>query len=357
MRFIILIILGSLMACNSSNKREQMDSEYTISTASESEERAKSVLPHKGKEDVSNILTIELKNPQVSEESEDKEYFANEKFDWILTIESLKESYFKRDSVSKHFDNKWREKHNYSWIYCIPKGDSKWTYFSSSEDESKEYSKVALGWKLYDPLEDPPKVYDEKTLKEYKKSVSKISRKLKSEVVSENYTVEQAVSKSKELSDFVPNNNQYSIIILKAENEFEGEEIWDVMMSLGLKWGDMDLFHWNNDFEYGDDQLISVWTSTNPGYFFPEEIAAGRVQTEDLIFGFSIPRSISPEQILEVMYKATKYAQSRLGGEILNENGHQFNLEIEKTKVNKVVTDLNNNSITPGIGDALYLFQ
>lgn len=334
-----------------------MDSEYTISTASESKERAKSVLPLKGKEDVSNILTLELKNPQVSEESEDKEYFANEKFDWILIIESLKESYFKRDSVSKHFDNKWREKHNYPWIYCIPKGDSKWTYFSSSEDESKEYSKVALGWKLYDPLEDPPTVYDEKTLKEYKKSVSKISRKLKSDVVSENYTVEQAVSKSKELSDFVPNNNQYSIIILKAKKEFEGKEIWDVMMSLGLKWGDMDLFHWNNDFEYGDDQLMSVWTSTNPGYFFPEEIAAGRVQTEDLIFGFSIPRSISPEQVLEVMYKASKYAQSRLGGEVLNEHGHPFNLEIEKIKVKKVITDLNNNSITPGIGDALYLFQ
>ncbi len=346
-----------LIACNSSDKREQMDSEYVISTASESEQRAKSVLPLKGKEDVSNILTLEFKNPHISSESNDKEYFANEKFDWILTLESLNGTYFNRDSVSKYFDNKWREKHQYPWLYCVPKGESKWTFLSSSENESTEFSKVALAWKLYDPLEDPPTVYDEKTLKKYRKSVSKIAGKLKSNTISANYAIEQAANKSKELSEFVPNNNQYSIIILKADKEFEGKEIWDVMMSLGLKWGDMDLFHWNNDFGYGDDQLMSVWTSTNPGYFFPEEIAAGRVQTDDLIFGFSIPRSTAPDQVLEVVNKATEYAQSRLGGRILNENGQPFDIDQEKNKINKILTDLKNNSITPGMDDALYLFQ
>ena len=334
-----------------------MDSKYTISTASESQKRAKSVLSLEGKEDVSNILTLGFKNPQNSSESEDKKYFANDKFDWILTLESRNEIYFNRDSVSKYFDNKWRGRHNYPWLYCIPKGDSKWTYLSSNENESKEFSKIALGWKLYDQLEEPPVAYDNKTLGKYKNSVSKIAKRLKSEGVSENYTVEQAVRKSVELSEFVPENNQYAIIILKAESEFEGKEIWDVMMSLGLKWGDMDLFHWNNNFDYGDDQLMSIWTSSSPGYFFPEEIAAGKVQTVDLIFGFSIPRSISPEEVLEVMFKATEYAQSRLGGDILNENGLPFDIREEKIKVNKVVTALNNNSIVPGVGDALYLFQ
>ncbi|WP_310106982.1 cell division protein ZipA C-terminal FtsZ-binding domain-containing protein [Algoriphagus sp. 4150] len=357
MKFILLLFLSTLIACKSSNKGEQMDSEYTISTASESEQRAKSVLPLEGKEDVSKILTLEFKSPKISSESEDKEYFANEKFDWILTMESQNGTYFNRDSVSKYFDAKWRENHQYPWLYCIPRGDSKWTYLSSSENRSNEFSRVALAWKLYDPLEDPPSVYEDRTLKKYKESVSQIAIKLKSDTVSENFTIEQATRKSKELSDFISNNNHYSVIILKAESEFEGKEIWDVMMSLGLKWGDMDLFHWNNDFEYGDDQLMSVWTSTSPGYFFPEEIAAGKVKTNDLVFGFSIPRSISPIQVLEVMNKATEYTQSRLGGRILNENGQPFDIEEEKDKINEVVSDLKNHSIIPGVGDALYLFQ
>ncbi len=334
-----------------------MNSEYLISTSYESEERAKSVLPLEGKEDVSNILNLDLKSTQFSIESGDKDYFANEKFDWILTLKSANGSYFNRESVSKYFDNKWRKKYNYPWLYCIPRGETKWTYLNSSENKSNEFTKVALGWKLYDPLEDPPIIYNEKTLKEYKISTSKIAKKLKSNEISENYTTEQAAKKSRELSGYIPKNNQYAIIVLKAEKEFEGKEIWDVMMSLGLDWGDMDLFHWNNDFEYGDDQLMSVWTSTDPGYFFPEEIAVGRVQTDDLIFGFNIPRSIAPDQVLKSMYRATQYAQSRLGGEILNENGHPFDIEIEKIKVNTIVKTLNDKFITPGMGDALYLFQ
>lgn len=357
MRFIITILLGSLLACGSPTKSQQVDSEYTISTASESEERAKKVLSTKGKEDLSNILTLKYETPDVPSISEEKEYFANEKYDWIITLESTEQVYFSRDNLSKYFNQNWREKHSYPWLYCIPKGDTKWTFFASSENKADEFSKVAISWKLYDPLEDPPTVYTEEILTKYKKSVSKIAQQLNPNIISENYAIGQAANKSKELSDFVSTNNLYSIMVLKADEEFEGTDIWDVMMSLGLKWGDMDLFHWTNDFQHGDDYLMSVWTSTNPGYFFPEEIAAGRVQTDDLIFGFSIPRSISPDQVLKAMNKSVEYAQSRLGGRILNAEGQPFDMEMESNQINKVIEGMNQNSITPGIGDALYLFQ
>ena len=39
---------------------------------------------------------------------------------------------------------------------------------------------------------------------------------------------------------------------------FDGRDIWDVMLCLGLPWGDMDLFHWNNPSDHGDDHLFSV---------------------------------------------------------------------------------------------------
>ena len=58
-------------------------------------------------------------------------------------------------------------------------------------------------------------------------------------------------------------------LILAAPNAdpFAGEQVWDVMYSLGLRWGDMDIFHWENHTEEGDDYFFSVWTTTEPGYF------------------------------------------------------------------------------------------
>ena len=51
-----------------------------------------------------------------------------------------------------------------------------------------------------------------------------------------------------------------------------GKKVWDVMMSLGLHWGNMDEFHWENDAHAsGDDHLFSVSTSMNPGYFLPRK--------------------------------------------------------------------------------------
>jgi hypothetical protein len=37
----------------------------------------------------------------------------------------------------------------------------------------------------------------------------------------------------------------------------------------------MDLFHWNSESDFGDDQLFSVQTSAEAGYFLPELIADG----------------------------------------------------------------------------------
>ena len=358
MKYIIFILALTLFSCDTSSKKKNMDSEYLISTSSESEERAKNALSLEGKEDVSKILSLNIPEPLVSEERGEKEYFANEKYDWIVTLEPEKEAYFKKDSLTKYLSNKWREGIQYPTIYCIPKDDTKWTYFSAGDNESIEFRKIAFGWKLYDPIEEPPLILTAKILTKFNKSIKKVSKRLKAKTPTYNFSIEEAESISKDLSSFVSQNNMYSIIVLKTDNKFEGKEIWDVMMSLGLRWGDMDLFHWNNDkYDFGDDQLLSVWTSTSPGYFFPEEIAAGRVQTNDLIFGFSIPRSIAPQEVLDVMLKATEYAQTRLGGELLDENGNEFDINKEKEKVRLILNNLKTKSIKSGIDDALYLFQ
>jgi cell division protein ZipA len=103
--------------------------------------------------------------------------------------------------------------------------------------------------------------------------------------------------------------------------------------------------------------LLSVWTSSEPGYFLPEEIAVGNVQTSDLIFGFSIPRSIAPEEVFTVMCNITDYAQKRLGGRLIGSDGKNFEKEKELLRIDVVLKNLEKESIQNGTGDALYLFQ
>ena len=335
-----------------------MESDYTLSTVGESDERAKQVLSFEGKEDKSDMLKLDIELPNFPEKPESIRYFANEKYDWIIKIEASPANLFHKDSIKKYISNDWRKKVMYPTVYCLPEKSNNWTYLIAADNEATTFKKIALAWKLYDPIEDPPTIYNEKTLSEINEAVKKEIKKIKADKIEYNYSIQEASRVSNGLSDFVTKNNQWAILVLKADKKFEGKEIWDVMMSLGLRWGDMDLFHWSNtDLEVGDDQFLSVWTSTTPGYFFPEEIAAGNVKTEDLIFGFSIPRSVAPQEVFKVMCKMTEYAQKRLGGQILDGNGNKLNKETELERIDSILKNLDKESIHSGIGDALYLFQ
>lgn len=149
---------------------------------------------------------------------------------------------------------------------------------------------------------------------------------------------------------------QDAIIILEGDKPMKGALMWDVLQSLGLKWGDGDLFHWNNEHEFGEQQFFSVWTSTQPGYFLPESVKSGEMNPKDLIFGFSIPRSADPEKVLEVMIDAVKYCQKRLGGKILDKNLQPFNETEEKKAMQLLVGQMKSKGLAPGSNKVLKIY-
>jgi len=355
---ILLIVIVVFLIYFFVFRKKNNSTELEISTSTQSNERADKVLSLEGKEDVSSLLEIKNANLENDGEETEKEYFANQTYDWIITIEANKNDNFERTELDNLFSNEWRKSVNYPTIYCIPKNSNNWTYFQAGDNNENQFKKIALSWKLYDATEEPPLVFNDELLEDINEKVNTQIKKIKFKSVEYNYTTNEASNKSNSLAKFIQENNQWSIIVLKADKKFKGKKIWDVMMSIGLKWGDMDLFHWNNsDLNIGDDYFLSVWTSTQPGYFLPEEIAKGNVKTNDLIFGFSIPRSLSPNEVFEVMLKISEYAQNRLGGTFVDLNGNAFDKEKEKDKIKKIIENLEMEKIKTGIGDAMYLFQ
>lgn len=148
------------------------------------------------------------------------------------------------------------------------------------------------------------------------------------------------------------------LIVLKSETPLDGMLVWDVLQSVGLKWGDGDLFHWENvNRNYGGDQFFSVWTSTDPGYFLPETIKDGTMNPADLVFGFSLARNADPERVFEIMFKVVKYCQKRLGGEILDANLKPFNEVDRKKNLRLLVGEMKSMGVIPGSGKALRTYD
>ena len=118
----------------------------------------------------------------------------------------------------------------------------------------------------------------------------------------------------------------------------------------------MDCFHWDNPTRVGDDYFFSVMTSTEPGYFLPEQIAAGRVAVEDLIFNYSIPRCANPEAVFSRILAAAGYAQKRLGGTLGTEDGLPLDEAETRGEIRAVVAELAEAGFPPGSAHALQQF-
>jgi len=118
----------------------------------------------------------------------------------------------------------------------------------------------------------------------------------------------------------------------------------------------MDLFHWKNESDFGDNQLFSVWTSTEPGYFLPELIAAGKVMTKDLIFSFSVPRSPAPAEIFDEMLKQLSTRNCVSAGPFWGDKDSPFVKDDARKRIEDVVSRLIDAAFPPGEDSTLRLF-
>jgi cell division protein ZipA len=149
-----------------------------------------------------------------------------------------------------------------------------------------------------------------------------------------------------------------AVLILQAPRgkRYDGKQAWDALQCLGLRWGDMDCFHWPNESDVGDDSFFSVETSTSPGYFLPEEVAAGRVRVEDLVFNFSVPRCARPVEVFDAMGRAVEYCRSRLGGTVVDADQNPANLAALRQQIVSVCDGLAAAGFKPGLSATLQVF-
>jgi len=324
-------------------------------TASESQARAEALLPSHGSEDASHLLRTftedELTRPPFDE---DRDYLPSSRADWVVHVDFPPAVVLGREDIGSVFNVDWLNNNDRPTVFGFSPENQRWTFVNAA-DSPETYSRLQIAWRMRPLFKDEP--ITKQQFERYKVAVETAASTLEASGVRTDLSPSQAEERSAALIKLAASCSQGIDVVLQAPRgrTFDGKAIWDVMLCLGLQWGDMDLFHWENPGIPGDDHLFSVCTSTPPGYFFPEQIAAGRVQTADLAFGFTIARTYQPEKIFDSMLQAIQYAQKRFGGRLVNLDGSPFSEDAARSEIRNVVQKLANAGFEAGAHETLYL--
>jgi cell division protein ZipA len=333
----------------------EREERFVIVPSSVSQQRVANLkLPSKGSEDASHLLAPPKGLPKVRPFNEDRDFRPDNSIEWVIDVEFENTPVLQRSRILEVFGEKWLSKNGKPMIYGWSPEDNHWTFVGAA-GVPETYTKLAFGWWLFDPLSEGQFQITSAELQHCHDALLTCLRQFGTPRLRTNRTSEEAEEISEQIGQLVKECDQDVIVVLAAPEggSFDGRKTWDVMLCLGLQWGDGDLFHWLNESDVGDDAFFSVETSTPPGYFLPELIAAGEVQVHDLIFAYPIPRSADPEGIFNSMMNAVRYAQKRLGGDVQDAEGKPLDEEIIREKTRSVIQRLKEAGFSPGDGSVL----
>lgn len=335
-----------------SDDRRAQTEQFYISTATESAQRA-AILPTKGSEDKFALLGKIEARAEVQHVLD--EYLPNPAVEWV--VHAKVQQPLDSKSVKAKFGREWREEYGALTLFGRDVATGRWTYLISS-DGPKKVDGLQFAWNYHeswseDAVIDPPELYDARI-----EAIKTAMASLTPATVHSDVASQDAYARAKRLSQINEQFDRHVIVSLVAPRgkRFAGREVWDVMLCLGLRWGDMDCFHWDNETGVGGDYHFDVWTSTAPGYFLPEEVAAGLVEVEDLVFSYSIPRSAAPADVFQRMMRAVKYAQERLGGTIQGEDEQPLDEDAVAEEIESIAEQLTQLGFAPGSNNALRQF-
>jgi cell division protein ZipA len=366
-------------------KKKQPARNYFISTSTQSDDRVRrlglslpsaegSAVLDRSRLSIPAAALGEPAAPGVSTElgepaapGEPEEYKPDPYYEWVIDVDPGKDSFFTIEDVFAIFDLQWRQSFSGSSVYGFSLTNNRWTYALSGGGPER-FGRLQIGVSLldiYDGADDTGDADRSRGMVRLQNCFDSSAKKIRSyrivgatAQVTITEPVEAAIVRSKDLLLLKQELDHDIFVVLKADNFYPGLLAWDILTETGLRWGHVDLFHWDNSpRRYGDDSFFSVWTSTAPGYFLPEAIKAGKFNPVDLVFGYWIGRSADPMGVFDVMMEVVAYCRQHLGGVLLGRDGQPFDAAAERARLQQIVDEMMLKGLPPGSNKALRIFQ
>lgn len=357
----IFIGLRLYKAQFSENEDRSGVEDYFISTSSQSQDRVKSLSLDASSLAIDSLNILDIDRLNIPSKLTDKpsrdEYLPDDNLTWTIDIDRLDKGLFLKDTLEQIFDRSWTDNYR-STVYGRSNATELWSY-AFSADATYDYNRLRVAVPLMDRYGDQ-KDLNREGFKGYEIELSKRLRKEFQNnfkiIVDESY--ESVVKRRKNLATITQElANREVLVWLKFNKPQDGLRVWETLQMVGLRWGDGDLFHWKNPLMwFGDDSFFSVWTTSPPGYFLPEEIREGTLQLHDLVFGFSVPRSADPVGVYDVMMECITVCRNQLGGSILDSDGKALKSHDQRKSIEATINVMKDYELKPGEGTSMRLF-
>ena len=184
-------------------------------------------------------------------------------------------------------------------------------------DRSRQ-SELNLGEPDEQPiLQEPSKKVKEQTRKEPRTAVPAESR---SPAKAGPSKVEKPAEVQQPETTAVPEYNEVLVInvVAKPDREFSGVDLLPVLLTCGLRFGDMSIFHRHMDADTRSSVLFSVANIVNPGTFDLNQISA--FSTRGLCFFMTLPNVANSMQAFDSMLEVAQQVRIALDGDLKDDN-------------------------------------
>lgn len=123
-------------------------------------------------------------------------------------------------------------------------------------------------------------------------------------------------------------------VLLPEHKEMTGPELLSNLLTLGFKYGDMDIFHRHVDSSGSGAVLFSLANMFNPGTFDLENI--DKLATRGVSLFMTLPGPGEPLQNFNLMHNAAKKLADEFGGQVLDGQRSVLTVQTVRHYVDKI---------------------
>lgn len=125
------------------------------------------------------------------------------------------------------------------------------------------------------------------------------------------------------------------LYVLLAENEeIKGEDLLSTLLTLGFKYGDMDIFHRHTDSSGSGEVLFSLANMFNPGTFDLDNM--DKLNTRGVSLFMTLPGPGDALQNFNLMHNAAKKLASEFSGQVLDGQRSVLTVQTVRHYVDKI---------------------
>lgn len=153
------------------------------------------------------------------------------------------------------------------------------------------------------------------------------------EVARQSQTLSEPENAQSDVVD-APSEVLILYVLLPEGREIKGQDLLPVLLTLGFKFGEMDIFHRHEDSAGSGDVLFSLANMFNPGTFDIEQME--KVSTRGISLFMTMPGPGAPLQNFNLMNNAAKKIAEEFGGQVLDGQRSVLTVQTVRHYVEKI---------------------